>query len=304
MLRIKGLDVYHGYVQAVRGLSMHVKEGELLAILGSNGAGKSSLLGTLAGLNKPAKGDILLKRKGDTPPSEECPQRMKGDTPPLEECPQRMKGDTLPSEECPQRMKGDTPPLAETEECPQSYQAITGNSPEKMVRLGISLVPERREIFGSLNVLDNLMLGAYHRYRSDKAIIPSDIREVMEFFPALKDRENELAGTLSGGLQQMLAIGRALMARPKLLLLDEPSVGLAPLVVREIMSILAKLKNTGVTIILVEQNTRAALKVADRALVMERGTITISGSSDELMSDVKVQQAYLGRARVQVAVAL
>ncbi len=290
MLRIKGLDVYHGYVQAVRGLSMHVKEGELLAILGSNGAGKSSLLGTLAGLNKPAKGDILLKRKGDTPPSEECPQRMKGDTP--------------PSEECPQRMKGDTPHLAETEECPQSYQAITGNSPEKMVRLGISLVPERREIFGSLNVLDNLMLGAYHRYRSDKAIIPSDIREVMEFFPALKDRENELAGTLSGGLQQMLAIGRALMARPKLLLLDEPSVGLAPLVVREIMSILAQLKNTGVTIMLVEQNTRAALKVADRALVMERGTITISGSSDELMSDVKVQQAYLGRARVQAAVAL
>ncbi len=243
MLKIKGLDVYHGYVQAVRGLSLHVREGELLAILGANGAGKSSLLGTLAGLNKPTKGDILLKEK-----------------------------------------------------------LITGCTPEKMVRQGISLVPERREIFSSLSVLDNLVLGAYHRYRSDKATIAGDVREVLELFPALKGRENEMAGTLSGGLQQMLAIGRALMARPKLLLLDEPSVGLAPLVVREIMSILVQLKSTGVTIILVEQNTRAALKVADRALVMERGSITVSGSSDELMTDAKVQQAYLGRARVQAAI--
>ena len=242
MLRIEGLDVYHGYVQAVRGLSLHVKEGELLAILGANGAGKSTLLGTLAGLNKPAKGNILLKQK-----------------------------------------------------------TITGNSPEKMVRQGISLVPERREIFNSLSVLDNLMLGAFHRYRSDKATILCDVKEIMEIFPALKGREKEMAGTLSGGLQQMLAIGRALMAQPKLLLLDEPSVGLAPLIVREIMAILSQLKKTGVTIMLVEQNTRAALKVADRALVMERGTITISGSSAELMSDSKVQQAYLGRARVQPA---
>lgn len=243
MLKIKGLDVYHGYVQAVRGLSLHVQEGELLAILGANGAGKSTLLGTLAGLNKPAKGDILLKEK-----------------------------------------------------------VITGFAPEKMVRQGISLVPERREIFSSLSVLDNLVLGAYHRYRSDKTTIANDLREMLELFPALKGRENEPAGTLSGGLQQMLAIGRALMARPKLLLLDEPSVGLAPLVVREIMSILVQLKSTGATIILVEQNTRAALKVADRALVMERGSITVSGSSDELMTDAKVQQAYLGRARVQAAI--
>jgi len=243
LLKIKGLDVYHGYVQAVRGLSLHVQEGELLAILGANGAGKSTLLGTLAGLNKPAKGDILLKEK-----------------------------------------------------------VITGFAPEKMVRQGISLVPERREIFSSLSVLDNLVLGAYHRYRSDKTTIANDLREMLELFPALKGRENEPAGTLSGGLQQMLAIGRALMARPKLLLLDEPSVGLAPLVVREIMSILVQLKSTGATIILVEQNTRAALKVADRALVMERGSITVSGSSDELMTDAKVQQAYLGRARVQAAI--
>lgn len=245
MLKIKGLNVYHGYVQAVRGLSLHVKEGELLAILGANGAGKSTLLGTLAGLHKPANGDILLKGK-----------------------------------------------------------SIAGKAPEKIVRQGISLVPERREIFSSLSVLDNLLLGAFHRYRSSKGTIPSDAREVMEIFPALKGRERELAGTLSGGLQQMLAIGRALMARPKLLLLDEPSVGLAPLVVREIMSTLSLLKNTGVTIILVEQNTRAALKVADRALVIERGMITLCGSSEELMEDSMVQQAYLGRARVQPAMVL
>ncbi|WP_027363899.1 ABC transporter ATP-binding protein [Desulfotruncus alcoholivorax] len=269
MLRIEGLDVYHGYVQAVRGLSLHVKEGELLAILGANGAGKSTLLGTLAGLHKPAKGNILVKRKGDTPPNKE---------------------------------KGNTPVGGMSQvECPQLWKDITNTSPEKMVRQGISLVPERREIFSSLSVLDNLMLGAYHRYRRDKATILCDVREVMEIFPALKGREKEMAGTLSGGLQQMLAIGRALMAHPKLLLLDEPSVGLAPLVVREIMSILSQLKKTGVTIMLVEQNTRAALKVADRALVMERGSITISGSSAELMSDSKVQQAYLGRARVQPA---
>lgn len=269
MLRIEGLDVYHGYVQAIRGLSLHVKEGELLAILGANGAGKSTLLGTLAGLHKPAKGNILI-RKGDTPPAEECPQYKKGFKPHAGECPQ--------------------------------WEDITGNAPEKMVRRGISLVPERREIFGSLSVLDNLVLGAYHRYRSGgKGAILNDAREVMEIFPALKGREKEMAGTLSGGLQQMLAIGRALMARSRLLLLDEPSVGLAPLVVREIMSVLARLKQTGVTIVLVEQNTRAALKVADRALVMERGSITLSGSSAELMSNSKVQQAYLGRARVQLA---
>lgn len=263
MLKIKELDVYHGYVQAVRGLSLHVKEGELLAILGANGAGKSTLLGTLAGLYKPADGKILMKEKREAPSNKE------------------------------------------TEECAQLWQAITGNPPEKMVCRGISLVPERREIFSSLSVGDNLILGAFHRYRSDKATISEDMREVLEIFPALKGQEKELAGTLSGGLQQMLAIGRALMARPKLLLLDEPSIGLAPLIVREIMSILAQLKNTDVTIMLVEQNTRAALQVADRALVMERGIITMSGSADELMADTKVQQAYLGRTRVQpTAVAL
>ena len=245
MLSIKGLDVYHGYVQAVRDLSLEVKEGELLAVLGANGAGKSTLLGTLAGLYKPAWGEILLQ---------------------------------------------DTD--------------VTGWGAEKVVRRGISLVPEKREIFASLTVLDNLVLGAFHRCRKNRGQVVEDAGEILEIFPALQGRERDPAGALSGGLQQMLAIGRALMAKPKLLLLDEPSVGLAPLVVREIMATMAALKSTGVTIVLVEQNTRAALKVADRAVVMERGTITHSGSSQQMTLDSKVQQAYLGRSRVRAAQAL
>jgi branched-chain amino acid transport system ATP-binding protein len=184
-------------------------------------------------------------------------------------------------------------------------KSLSGKAPDYLVRQGISLVPERREIFNSLTVKDNLLLGAYHRYRSEKNGVIIDVENVLDLFPALRGRENHPAGTLSGGLQQMLAIGRGLMARPRLLLLDEPSVGLAPLVVREIMSTLADLKKTGVTIILVEQNTAAALKVADRALVMERGSIVLSGCSREIMGDNRVQQAYLGRTRVvQPAAAL
>jgi len=174
---------------------------------------------------------------------------------------------------------------------------ITGAVPEITVRQGISLIPEKREIFGGLSVLDNLLLGAFHRYRRDRSAIDNEIKSVLEFFPALKGREKEIAGTLSGGLQQMLAIGRGLMAKPSLLLLDEPSVGLAPLIVREIMSILLELKKTGVTIILVEQNTKAALKVADSVLVMERGKITLSGSSSEIISDASMHEAYLGKSK-------
>lgn len=184
-------------------------------------------------------------------------------------------------------------------------KSLAGKSPHQVVKEGISLVPERREIFNSLTVSDNLLLGAYHRYRYEKNKVIIDFGNILDLFPALKGRENHPAGSLSGGLQQMLAIGRGLMARPRLLLLDEPSVGLAPLVVREIMSTLAELKKAGVTIILVEQNTAAALKVADRALVMERGGIVLSGCSREMMGDPRVQQAYLGRTRVaQPAAAL
>lgn len=171
---------------------------------------------------------------------------------------------------------------------------VTGRPPEYLVRQGVSLVPEHREIFSTLSVWDNLMVGAYHRYRTCREEINEDLEKVIHLFPALRGREKEPAGRLSGGVQQMLAIGRGLMARPELLLLDEPSVGLAPLVVREVMSALAELKNKGMTIILVEQNTVAALKVADRALVMERGRVTMNSVSGDV-DHAGMRRAYLGR---------
>lgn len=238
MLRIKNLDVYHGYVHALKELSFEVREGELLAVLGANGAGKSTLLGTLAGLYKPRAGEVIFQGK-----------------------------------------------------------PITGQTPEQIVRQGISLVPENREVFNSLTVLDNLKLGAFHRYWRDREAIMKDVREVLEIFPALKGREENLAGSLSGGLQQMLAIGRGLMAHPKLLMLDEPSIGLAPLIVKEIMLVLAQLKKTGVTIVLVEQNTKSALKVADSTLIIERGQVTHRGSSSDIIADASIHEAYLGKAR-------
>ncbi|HWI55067.1 MAG TPA: ABC transporter ATP-binding protein, partial [Desulfobacteria bacterium] len=165
---------------------------------------------------------------------------------------------------------------------------------EKVVKEGISLVPERREVFDSLSVLDNLKLGAYHRYKADKKSINVDIENVLSLFPSLRGREQQPAGTLSGGEQQMLAIGRGLMAKPKVLLLDEPSLGLAPLIVKEIFGIVAGLKKQGTTILMVEQNARAALKVADRAYILDRGTITSSGKSSDMLQDSKIQSAYLG----------
>jgi len=238
LLKIKNLEVYHGYVHALKNVSLSVREGELLAILGANGAGKSTLLGAIAGLYKPAAGEIYFRDK-----------------------------------------------------------PITGLTTEKIVRQGISLIPERREIFASLSVLDNLKLGAFQHYRKNKDLIQADIKKILDIFPALQGREKDLAGSLSGGLQQMLAIGRGLMAHPALLLLDEPSVGLAPLIVKEIMSILRQLKKTGVTIVLVEQNTKAALKVADSVLVMERGRITHQGNSSDIIADESIQEAYLGRTK-------
>lgn len=165
---------------------------------------------------------------------------------------------------------------------------------ERVVREGISLVPERREVFDSLSVLDNLKLGAYHRYYAEKKSITENIDNVLTLFPALKSRLSQQAGTLSGGEQQMLAIGRGLMANPKVLLLDEPSVGLAPLIVKEIFEILKNLKKQGTTILMVEQNARAALKVADRAYVLERGVISHSGKAMEMLQDKGIQAAYLG----------
>jgi branched-chain amino acid transport system ATP-binding protein len=176
-------------------------------------------------------------------------------------------------------------------------QPIAQLAPEKIVRLGISQVPERRQIFSTMSVLDNLILGAYHRYRRDgKAAIERDLDFVFEIFPRLKDRSKQQAGTMSGGEQQMLALGRAWMSRPRLLLMDEPSLGLAPLIVKEIMRVSAELREQGMTLLIVEQNAHAALDLADRAYVMETGQAVLEGAADELAADPRVQAAYLGRA--------
>jgi branched-chain amino acid transport system ATP-binding protein len=181
-------------------------------------------------------------------------------------------------------------------------QRITRLSPDKVVRLGISQVPERRQVFSTLNVMDNLLLGAYLRHRRDpREEIQKDLDFVFNLFPVLKERQRQTGGTLSGGEQQMLALGRGLMAKPKILLLDEPSLGLAPLLVREIFRVAGELRDHGTTILLVEQNARAALKLADRGYVMETGRVVLEGRSEELLADERVQEAYLGGSAGQHA---
>lgn len=175
-------------------------------------------------------------------------------------------------------------------------RAITNLTPERIVRLGISQVPERRQVFTTMTVLDNLVLGAYHRYRRDGRAINLDLEFVFETFPRLRDRVKQTAGTLSGGEQQMLALGRAWMARPRLLLMDEPSLGLAPLLTREIFRVSGELREHGMTILVVEQNAHAALDLADRAYVMESGEIVVEGTAARLAADERVQRAYLGRS--------
>ena len=178
-------------------------------------------------------------------------------------------------------------------------RSVVGLPPERLVALGVAHVPERRQLFTTMSVIDNLILGAYHRYRSgdSREAIRKDLETVFEIFPVLRERQQQRAGTLSGGQQQMLAIGRALMARPRLLLLDEPSLGLAPLLVRELFRVIAQLRDRGVTILLVEQNARAALRVADRAYVLETGTVALSGTAAALLADPEVQRSYLGQLR-------
>jgi branched-chain amino acid transport system ATP-binding protein len=175
--------------------------------------------------------------------------------------------------------------------------SIANQSPEHIVRMGISQVPERRQVFATMNVQDNLVLGAYHRYRRDAREIESDMDFVFQIFPRLKDRSKQRAGTLSGGEQQMLALGRAWMAKPKLLLMDEPSLGLAPLLTREIFRVSCQLREYGMTILIVEQNARAVLELADRAYVIESGQVIAKGSAAEVAADERVQTAYLGRTR-------
>jgi branched-chain amino acid transport system ATP-binding protein len=237
MLTIRTLDVAYGAVQVLRGVSLHVKEGEVVAMVGANGAGKTTLLKAVTGLVHPHRGDVQLRG-----------------------------------------------------------QSILKASTARIVAGGCSLVPEGRQIFGDLSVRDNLVLGAYVQYRRGKAAeVEADLARVLEMFPILAARSGQLGGTLSGGEQQMLAIGRALMARPTLLMLDEPSMGLAPLVVREIFEVISRISRAGCTVLLVEQNARGALKIANRGYVLETGRIVLEGSAEDLLASREMQRAYLGR---------
>jgi branched-chain amino acid transport system ATP-binding protein len=233
LLNIEGIDVYYGAIQALHELSISVGQGEIVSLIGSNGAGKSTTLCTISGLIRPRRGQIRFMD-----------------------------------------------------------QDITNLPPHKVVELGICQAPEGRRIFANMTVLENLELGAY--IRRDNLEIESDMMRVFKLFPRLKERVKQKAGTLSGGEQQMLAIGRALMSKPKLLLLDEPSLGLAPFLVREIFSIITEVRSTGTTILLVEQNAKQALAIADRGYVLETGRIVIADSAQELLKSELVRKAYLG----------
>ena len=232
ILEVNQLNVYYGSIHAIKGISFHVNQGEVVSLIGANGAGKTSTLRAISGLVD-SKGEISLSG--------------------------------------------------------QSLQTVKIYD---RVKLGLAQSPEGRGVFPNLSVLENLQMGAY--FRSDKSEITKDLEKCYELFPRLKDRRSQLAGTLSGGEQQMLAISRAMMARPKLLLLDEPSLGLAPMVVMQIFEIVKKLNSEGVTILLVAQNARMALKVSNRAYVLETGKIVMEGKGQDLLNDDNVRQAYLG----------
>lgn len=233
MLEMKDVNVFYGNIHAIKDVNLSVNQGEIVTLIGANGAGKSTTLRTISGLLKPKSGEIFFEG-----------------------------------------------------------QPIGGQPVQNIVKAGISQVPEGRRIFANMTVLENLELGAYTR--SDKDGIAADMEVVFGRFPRLKERLQQEAGTLSGGEQQMLAMGRALMSRPKLLLLDEPSMGLAPILIKEIFSIISDINATGTTILLVEQNANMALKVAHRAYVLETGRITLSGDADELASSEAIRKAYLG----------
>lgn len=233
LLALEDLKVSYGAVQAINGVSLAVQEGDIVALIGANGAGKSTILRTISGLIHPHHGQIIFDK-----------------------------------------------------------QEITKTPPDRVVTMGISHVPEGRRVFAQLTVRENLELGAYTRRRTNE--IRKTMEAVLTRFPRLRERISQLAGTLSGGEQQMLAIGRALMSQPRLLLLDEPSMGLAPMLVREIFSIVTELNTTGTTILLVEQNAHMALSVAHRAYVLETGEIVLSGASHDLADNPEVRRAYLG----------
>ena len=231
MLKIENIDVYYGAIHAVKNVSFQVGEGEIVALIGANGAGKSTILKTISGLMHPRSGSITF--------------------------------------------------------CDQN---ITHTEAYKLLRTGLAHVPEGRRIFLEMTVQENLEMGAYIK----KSVSQEDLEVVFNYFPRLKERRKQIAGTLSGGEQQMLAMSRALMSHPKLMMLDEPSMGLAPIIVDQVFGIIKELHKSGTTILLVEQNARKALQIADRAYVLETGSITLSGTGPELAKSDAVRKAYLG----------
>lgn len=233
MLEVKNLSVHYGMIQAVRNVNFKVNEGEIVSLIGANGAGKSTILKTLSGLIHPSEGEIVY--------------------------------------------------LGEN---------IASTSAKKIVEKGLVQVPEGRHVFPGLTVKENLELGAF--LRKDKEEIQKDMEAVFERFPILKERKDQDAQTLSGGEQQMLAMGRALMRRPKLLFLDEPSMGLAPIFIREIFKIIQEIQKTGTTVLLIEQNAKMALSISNRAYVLETGSVVLSGTGQELLESDEIQKAYLG----------
>jgi len=233
VLKVENIDVYYDKIHAIKDVSFNVKEGEVVTLIGANGAGKTTILKTISKLMEPTNGVILFED-----------------------------------------------------------QPLNKMQPHQMVYLGMAHVPEGRRVFSKMSVQENLQMGAY--IRNDKAHIQEDLERVFRYFPRLKERMTQAAGTLSGGEQQMLAIGRALMSKPKLLLMDEPSMGLAPLLVQEIFNIINTIKKTGTTILLVEQNANQALQIADRAYVLETGKIIQSGDAKSMLEDDTIRKAYLG----------
>ncbi len=238
MLEVTDLTVAYGAIQALKGVSLKIRQGSVVCLIGANGAGKTTLLRAISGLLPVQRGRIRLEDRD-----------------------------------------------------------ITGLAAEAVVRLGVSHVPEGRQNFASLTVRDNLLVGAYPVYRrARRAAVQGSMESVFRLFPILRQRERQLAGSLSGGEQQMLAIGRVLMARPRLVLLDEPSMGLAPVLVREILGQIQRLPAEGTTVLLVEQNARAALRIADYGYVVENGRVTLEGRAQTLIENEEVKRAYLGRA--------
>lgn len=233
MLEIKDIEVFYGVIQAIKGISFEVNEGEVIALIGANGAGKTTILHTITGLLSPKKGSVIFEGKD-----------------------------------------------------------ITKVPAHKIVSLGMAHVPEGRRVFAELSVYQNLKMGAYTR--KDKAEIAQTLEMVYKRFPRLEERKNQLAGTLSGGEQQMLAMGRALMSHPKIIVMDEPSMGLSPILVNEIFDIIQEVSTGGTTVLLVEQNAKKALSIADRAYVLETGKIVLDGDAKELMNDDSIKKAYLG----------